>query len=334
MILTRKIVIAEQNDILKPLIENYFYLQSERPKIIRVVKLTRKVIDGCDFVICTSDAFDKAEDILSQKDAPPIIVVGADKSAAYICDVLDRGVFDYVAMPVNSGTLTAVLCRVERYLRCGFVWNPDYNYPYDKETTVLRLLTEKNKDDALALICEMLTQMDIDYTDAIKERFAITKMHLNIINTLFATHEWLSLYLDKEEVSEYTAYVKVASDLIPFYTKLLDSISKLQVNFVPEITNYILNNPENELSLTIVAAKFYYNHSYMSCRFRQTSGMHYNTFVVFVKLCRADYLARRKNLTLPEIATRLCYSDSRHFMTLFKKFQSPFRDYNRRDTTI
>ncbi|MDR0696894.1 MAG: AraC family transcriptional regulator [Christensenellaceae bacterium] len=316
---------------MTPLIENYYY-ESEMPEILLNYRLSQKIIETCDFVICYADDYDRAGFTPKYTKLPPIIVVGHEKSASYISNILENGVFDYLSSPVNPGALISVLCRVERFLSRGFIWDPDYNYPYDRETAILRYI-QTDDPSLIDLLCETLTQMDSSYTDPAKKRFALTKFFSNIINAIYVTKDWLSLYLSKESIFDTPVYVKNPSDMIPFFQTLFKGINSMQRTKVCEISNYVLRNPENDLSLPIVAGLFYYNPSYLSYRFKNYTGEHYNSYVVFVKLCRADFLMRYKHLGISMVSMRLDYTDSKHFATLYKKFESPFANISLRSTS-
>jgi two-component system response regulator YesN len=215
------------------------------------------------------------------------------------------------------------LCRVERFLKRGFVWDPDYNYPYDREIAIIKYI-QTDDNCILKFICDTLIKMDDAYVDMTKKRFAFNKLFSNIINAIYTKFDWLHLYLAKEEIIDTPAFAKNAAGLVPFFENLFNGLFVMQKNLALDISNYVLRNPENDLSLSVVARIFYYNPSYLSVRFKKLTGLHYNSYAVFVKLCRGDFLIRYKNLTVTDVSSRLTYTESQYFSTIYKKFVSPF----------
>jgi two-component system response regulator YesN len=80
----------------------------------------------------------------------------------------------------------------------------------------------------------------------------------------------------------------------------------------------MLNNPENDLKLTSVAAKFFVNHTYLSNLFSQKSDIHYSQIVTLVKLKRAEYLIKYTSMPLMDISEQLGYRDYQYFCRLYK----------------
>ena len=78
-------------------------------------------------------------------------------------------------------------------------------------------------------------------------------------------------------------------------------------------------HPEDDLSLTTIAGKFFMNHTYLSSLFSRKSDLRYSQLVTMVKMKRAEHLINYTTLSLEDIALQLGYKDFRYFLNIFKK---------------
>lgn len=85
---------------------------------------------------------------------------------------------------------------------------------------------------------------------------------------------------------------------------------------------YILNNPEKDLSLKTAAENVFLNYSYLSSNFSAKVGIHYNEYILNVKMARAAYLLLNTDMKIYEICATVSYQDTNYFTRQFKKIFS------------
>ena len=83
--------------------------------------------------------------------------------------------------------------------------------------------------------------------------------------------------------------------------------------------DYIDMHPEEPLSLKILAERVGYNEYYLSRRFKEETGVSVSDYIRSVRVERAKILLASTDLTVGEIAGRLCFSSSSHFSDTFRR---------------
>ena len=101
----------------------------------------------------------------------------------------------------------------------------------------------------------------------------------------------------------------------------LDQRNRVKRNIYPvEYTkNYITEHLSESFLVEDIAEKLMLNASYLSSLFKKETGETISEYTQRFRLERAKALLRTTNLNINEIATRVGYSDARHFSKLFKK---------------
>lgn len=89
-----------------------------------------------------------------------------------------------------------------------------------------------------------------------------------------------------------------------------------------DIETYILNNLNNDVSLSSVAKHFYYNPSYFSRYFKNLSGVKYKDYLINLQLTQAKSLLINTNLFIQEIANRCGFKSFTNFLLVFKKHEN------------
>lgn len=85
-----------------------------------------------------------------------------------------------------------------------------------------------------------------------------------------------------------------------------------------DIKDYVKWNSSTDLRVAEVAVHFGYNKRYLSSLFRTAAGISLKEYITQQKLEEAKYLLCDTNDTVTSIAGKLGYSDSHHFMKVFK----------------
>lgn len=88
---------------------------------------------------------------------------------------------------------------------------------------------------------------------------------------------------------------------------------------IVKITKYLQEHMEDDISLSILAEKFYLNPQYISQLFRNEIGVGFLVYLTSIRMEKAKQLLVSTSLTITEIADRVGYGDYRVFTKVFKK---------------
>lgn len=88
---------------------------------------------------------------------------------------------------------------------------------------------------------------------------------------------------------------------------------------IAEILQYIRDNYNKNISLDMVAEKFFYNSTYLSRKLKTVLGKTFQEYLLQEKLQHAIELISDTNMSFEEIAGEIGYADKKQFYTMFKK---------------
>jgi two-component system response regulator YesN len=254
---------------------------------------------------------------------PPLVVFISDIiSFSYAREGFIYGAFDYLPKPVDSQTMEVLFARAAKELRK----HEQLYFSHDRIENIVNGVVHQ-KSGVVDEFCEMISTLYNESNGINQPDFIANKLYTCVINGVYGLNDWLSLYLPRDfhRQCDYVV-LKDLDDYIEYYrrnlTVLYELIGELYPRFNDETLNkiylYMLNNPEDDLKLTSVAARFYLNHTYLSNLFSQKSDIHYSQLVTLVKLRRAEYLIKYTSTELMDIAEQLGYKDYQYFCRLYK----------------
>lgn len=269
---------------------------------------------------------------------PPLVVFISDiVSFSYAREGFIYGAFDYLPKPVDKQAMETLFSRVskelEKYKANSAGAHSQVYFSQEKINNIVNGVIQ-HRDGVIDEFCNMVRElynenMEVVHSDSnvILLDSIVNKLYTSIINEVYKVNGWLVLYLPRDfHRQEDYVVMKDLNDYINYYrhnlTILYNLIGKLSPKFNDEtltkIYLYMLNNPEDDLKLTSVAAKFFVNHTYLSNLFGQKSDMHYSQIVTFIKLKRAEYLIKYTSMPLIDISEQLGYKDYQYFCRLYK----------------
>lgn len=88
---------------------------------------------------------------------------------------------------------------------------------------------------------------------------------------------------------------------------------------IRDAKKYINENYAKQLKLEYMGAMAGFNSSYFSALFKKETGKNFSEYLIEVRIQKAKELLIEKNLSIPEIAERVGYSDMKYFNKIFKK---------------
>ncbi|MBB2182676.1 response regulator [Lachnospiraceae bacterium MD1] len=279
---------------------------------------------------------------------PPLIVFISDiVSFTYAREGFIYGAFDYLPKPLNRETMLALFQRAteklekqKKHLSIRSDASMEHRTFLAKGQIQALINRFTHKDETVPeMFRNMMMTIYHSKTSSQPSDILANKLFVTITVGIFEKHDWLPLYLPQNFHKQFDYPVlHDSNDFIEYYmrkfTCLFQLFCQLNPDFQDEtlikIHQYILQHPEEDLKLTMIASKFYMNHSYLSNLFSKKSSIHYSQLVTIVKMKRAEYLLNYTVLPVIDIAYRLGYKDIHYFTQIYKKTigKSP-TEYNR-----
>ena len=94
---------------------------------------------------------------------------------------------------------------------------------------------------------------------------------------------------------------------------------KVEMKPIRDAKKYISENYARQLKLEYMGAMAGFNSSYFSALFKKETGKNFSEYLIEVRIQKAKELLIEKDLSIPEIAERVGYSDIKYFNKIFKK---------------
>ncbi len=102
-----------------------------------------------------------------------------------------------------------------------------------------------------------------------------------------------------------------------------------------EITKYIQEHLQEEITLKVLAEKFYLNPVYVSQLFKNEIGVNFLTYLTNIRIERAKILLMSSGKSISDIAEKVGFKDYRVFSKVFKKMEAiPPSQFHRHITEI
>lgn len=148
--------------------------------------------------------------------------------------------------------------------------------------------------------------------------------------------------------NEYRLCSKYSSALVELYTAelfvyilrmKLDSMSEFfnlnhrSADFISQVTQYIMANHSNSITLTDAAEYMHLSPSWFSSKFKTCTGLGFREYLTRIRVQKACEMLLDTNLSITQIAMDTGFNDSNYFGSAFKKVVgvSP-RNYRKNNT--
>jgi len=213
---------------------------------------------------------------------------------------------------------------------------------YDIESEMLDCISESNHEGALLAYKRMTS---INFEQRHKDVFHERKALLYTANTLFRKAAEKSkvhpLYLHRisskfakliEQVTDMPGVEALVEKMIRDYCHLVKNKSRIQYSpIIRNAINYIELNLNSSLSLSILAKELHVSSPYLSCIFKQESGITITDFINKERIHTSLKLLSTTNEQIQDIAFYVGIHDINYFTKIFKKeIGVTPRDYRKR----
>jgi len=291
-----------------------------------------------DIMMPMIDGLQLLQEIKTKNLCPCVVFLSEFSEFRYARQGIILGAFDYLVKPVTEESIIELLKRAKNYLSA----NPFYEngadsftdekyewaYPSAEVKALLNYITS-NDLSAVDLFKITVDNLYIVLKDnIIKADIIVKKFYHSIIALVYEEYKWLNNFITTQYFDEIDFLHDGNDDNYKdFYCRKIHYLVNLIIKLHPDssdqniqkICEYVLNNPESDLKLKVIAENFFINNTYLSNLFFTKTGIHYNDYITLVKMTRAEYLLRTSNLKTFEIGYQIGYRDTNYFLKQFKK---------------
>lgn len=281
------------------------------------------------------DGLQLLKQVHRDNEQPLIVFISDIVSFTYAREGFVYGAFDYLPKPVNRESMQALFARAseklekqKKHLSAASDNYSEYRAYFNKEQIQNLIYRFTHKDETvLNQFHKMMMTLYHSKSSSQPPDILVNKLFVTITEGIFAKHDWLSLYIPQDFYKQLDYLIlHDTNNFADYYQRKFTGLFHLYRQLNPDFQDetlikihmYILQHPEEDLKLTLIASKFYMNHSYLSNLFSKKSNIHYSQLVTLVKLKRAEYLLNYTTLPVIDIAYQLGYKDIHYFMQIYK----------------
>ena len=270
--------------------------------------------------------------LIRQESLGPLVVLLSDTvEFEYVRESLMFGAFDYLKKMPDANTMQALLQRAKEKLAEQSRQNTEMKrvgYPAAEEADIVSGILA-HRENAVALFEQTFDKIYGEKKETQLENDILVKeFYQNIINQVFKQASWLHYYISAQHFQKLDyLWAGTLDGFREYFTRKLKELQKQVDALCPGTTDkglqelilYVLNNPEGDLRLKVVAENVHLNYSYLSNNFSTKIPFHYSEYILQVKMARAAFLLESTDLLIYEICDALSYQDTNYFTRQFRK---------------
>ncbi len=288
------------------------------------------------------DGMELLSRIVEKNLCPCVVLLSDFNEFSYARQGMILGAFDFLAKPANSEELTKLLSRAsehiisrkketERVKKLEEIFEERTEEYFEGQDIdkIIELIQSRDEKavDSIRHIIERIGA-NLEY-DVMKVEGALKKAVPLVIKGILNENSWMEKYMDINGLNTVTVLeFKEFNEIVDYIMKTVQNIISAfntyqlgyqEMGLVWIVSNYVLQNIDNGLSLQTVADNLYMNRSYISEVFKQRTGISFIEYLTLIKLERAKQLIRTKRLKSYEVAEQLGFKDVEYFGKIFKK---------------
>lgn len=269
-----------------------------------------------------------------------IVVLTAYSEFEYAKGAIKYGVVDYILKPLEEDKIIEVLNNVRKKLLLKRQNEEMYKLLKNKERKERQFSREKDKElikyimqsDARAfkILEEIMEEeraygeievasMCIRFSYILEEIVAKIQEKFKYLGKLINIESYLQYGQNEVGVQE-VLMEQFSQKITSLYHVFADSRVMYKDNVVMQACQYVIEHIDEEINLAIVSKKLAISKNYFCTLFKQETGENFLNFVTEMKMKRAKFLLKERNLKVYEVCELLGYNDTTYFTRLFKKY--------------
>jgi len=280
-----------------------------------ITDIEMPIMNGIDYI----------KKINERKVKPVVVILTAYAEFEYAKTAINYGVSGYILKPIVESQICETLQQVKKNL--SITVDRKFNSELDNKLIDTVLLTDHSAFQILESVIEeenSYGENDLNYTCF--RFFYILETIINHIKKKYINLdklENLDIYLNLKN-KQFITKEDLISEFKEEITRIFNILEKYYLiykdNIVRQACNYVIDHIDEKISLTIVSNALGISKNYFCSLFKQETGENFLSYVTKMKMQRAKYLLKEKNMRIYEVCNYLGYVDTTYFTKLFKKY--------------
>jgi Response regulator containing CheY-like receiver domain and AraC-type DNA-binding domain len=250
-----------------------------------------------------------------------LVIVSGYEDFKYAQTALRYGVKDYLLKPLSDRSFISVISScIDAFNNKDY---QSYSIPLEKVDSIIYTLESQIWEDSINEIentCKIFETIcvDISLDFCKKTAYEILEIVISKLSSRIGYH--LIINISKCSSTSKLSFHRWFVDEIKRMKEAV-RVRKASVDFqlMDLAKQYIEENYNSDISLNDVSRKVGLNPSYFSRIFKSTTGTNFVDYRTEIRINKAKELLKLPNKSLIEITYDIGFSDTTHFIRLFKK---------------
>lgn len=280
-----------------------------------ITDIEMPIMNGIDFI----------KNVNKRKTKPILVILTAYAEFEYAKTAIEYGVAGYILKPIIESQICEMLVNIKKNL--AITVERKFNSELDNKLIDAVLLTDPLAYDLMEKI--IAEEKEYGKSNLKGTGFRLIYILETIVNNINKKYENLSkledldVYLNiksKQFTSKGDLILEFEGEIIRIFKMLEEYYLIYNDNIVRQACNYVIDNIDTKISLTDISKALGISKNYFCSLFKQETGETFLNYVTKLKMQRAKYLLKEKNMRIYEVCNQLGYVDTRYFTQLFKKY--------------
>ena len=262
--------------------------------------------------------------INDRKIKPVVIILTAYAEFEYAKIAIDYGVEGYILKPIIESQICELLEQIKEDL--SITVEREFSSELDNKLIEAVLLADQDAFTIMdSIIDEENKYRESDLNGTCFRFFYILETIVNHINKKYSNlnkFEKLDVYLNiknKQLLTRADLINEFKQEVTRIFNILEEYYLIYKNNLVRQASNYVIDHIDERISLNEISDHLEISKNYFCSLFKKETGENFLNYVTKLKMQRAKYLLKEKNMRIYEVCNILGYTDRTYFTQLFKK---------------
>lgn len=280
-----------------------------------ITDIEMPIMDGIEYI----------KRINERKTKTIVVILTAYAEFEYAKTAIEYGVAGYILKPIIESQICETLVNIKKSF--AVTMERGFNSELDNELIDAVLLTDQHAFELIEIIIDEEKEYGESDVKGTCFRFIyILETIVNNVNKKYSNLnklEKLDTYLsikNKQFINKADLISEFKEEIYRIFEILKKYFLIYKDNIVRQACNYVIDNIDKKISLTEIGKVLGISKNYFCSLFKQETGENFLNYVTKLKMQRAKYLLKEKNMRIYEVSNILGYVDTTYFTQLFKRY--------------
>lgn len=280
-----------------------------------ITDIEMPIMDGMEYI----------RRIYQRKTKPIIVILTAYAEFEYAKIAIEYGVSGYILKPIIESQICETLNNIKKNM--SITIGRIFNSELDNKLIEAVLLTDHQAFDLMnSIIEEERRYSEGDIKETYFRFIYILEAIVNSVNKKYSNLkklEKLDTYLSIKN-KQFINKEDLITDFMQEIQRIFEILEKYYLiykdNIVRQACNYVIDNIDKKITLTEIGKVLGISKNYFCSLFKLETEENFLNYVTKLKMRRAKYLLKEKNMRIYEVSNMLGYADTTYFTQLFKRY--------------